>query len=84
MDRSGILAVLQQAFVEIAPDVELASLDPDAELQVESDIDSMDFLNLVAAVDRELGVEIPERDYPRIRTLRSLVDYLLARQVEVR
>lgn len=31
------------------------------------------------AVDQELGVEIPERDYPRLGTLNDFVDYLAER-----
>jgi len=39
----------------------------------------MDFLNFAIGLHEELGVEIPPRDYPRLATLASAVDYLKAR-----
>ena len=55
-----VLATLAQ----VVPEADLASLGPDAELRVEFDIDSMDFLNFVVGIDERTGVDIPERDYP--------------------
>ena len=40
------------------------------------DIDSLDFLNVVIAINERTGVEIPERDYPRLVTLADCVTYL--------
>ena len=37
------------------------------------DIDSMDFLNFVIALDEELDVGIPETEYPKLATLDSCV-----------
>ena len=51
---------------------------PNADLRDELDIDSMDFLRFVVDLHARLGVEVPERDYPKIRTLASCVDYLVA------
>ena len=39
-------------------------------------LDSMDLLNLAAEIARLSGIEIPERDYPSLRTMRQLEDYL--------
>ena len=36
----------------------------------------MDFLNFVIGVHKELHVEIPEADYPRLGTLDGCVAYL--------
>jgi acyl carrier protein len=36
----------------------------------------MDILNLVAALHKRLGVDIPEADYPQIATARQAVEYL--------
>ena len=36
----------------------------------------MDFLNLVTALHKRLGVDIPEVDYPKIATLALAVGYL--------
>ena len=36
----------------------------------------MDFLNFLIAVHEELGFDIPEADYPRLRTLDEIVAYI--------
>ena len=73
--RETILRILG----EIAPEADLARIDPDVDFRDQLDLDSMDLLNFVIAVDQELGVEIPERDYPRLGTLNGFVDYLAER-----
>ena len=42
------------------------------------DIDSMDFLNFAIALDEELGVAVPEKDYPKLASLDGCADYVLA------
>ena len=37
---------------------------------------SMDFLNFVIAVNQSTGVDIPERDYPKLSSLNKAVGYL--------
>jgi acyl carrier protein len=39
----------------------------------------MDTLNLVAGIERELRVTVPERDYPQLRTVDDAVTYVQAR-----
>lgn len=79
MERDQIMQVVRDAFAGIAPEIDVDRLDPFAELQTEADIDSMDFLNVVTVIDRELGIEVPERDYPLIGTLDALLRYLAER-----
>jgi acyl carrier protein len=43
------------------------------------DLDLMDLLNFVIAVDQGLGVDIPESDYPRLGSLDAFVAYLSER-----
>ena len=43
------------------------------------DIDSISFLNLIIALKARLGIDVPELDYPKLRTLRGALDYLEAR-----
>ncbi|MGZ4680126.1 MAG: phosphopantetheine-binding protein, partial [Ilumatobacteraceae bacterium] len=49
------------ALAQIAPDVDPDDLD--ADLHDDLGLDSMDLLNLAAAITDRSGVEIPERDY---------------------
>lgn len=63
-----------EALAQIAPDVDPG--DVDADLHDDLGLDSMDLLNLAAAISERSGVEIPERDYSSLRTLRQLEVYL--------
>ena len=72
--RSVVLAELSN----IAPEADLQSLDPKADLREALEIDSMDFLNFVTAMHRRLNVNIPEADYPKVRTLAAVAAYLEA------
>ena len=63
----------------IAPEADLETLPPGADMRRELDLDSMDFLELVAGLGKATGVDIPERDYPKIATLESCTSYLVAR-----
>jgi acyl carrier protein len=64
------------ALFEVAPELEGTTIDPDADLQDTFDLDSMDFLNFVTGLTERLGTDIPERDYPHLRTLGGAVAYL--------
>jgi acyl carrier protein len=39
----------------------------------------MDFLNVVTAIAERTGVEVPERDYPKLVTLDGFTAYLAER-----
>jgi len=71
--------IVQEELNNIAPEVDLATVDPAADLREAFDIDSMDFLNLVTALHHRTGVDIPEIDYPKLATLSGIVAYLTAK-----
>lgn len=77
MTDSEARDVLLGALAEIAPETAGIPLEGDVDLAEQLDIDSMDFLNLVTAVSESTGIDIPERDYPRLRTLDEAVAYLI-------
>jgi acyl carrier protein len=76
MTQTDIRAVIRQELGNIAPEIDLASVDPAADLREALDIDSMDFLNFVTAIHHRLGVDIPELDYPKLVTLNGAMKYL--------
>jgi acyl carrier protein len=71
-------AVLAAALHEIAPEVDLGAVDRDLPIQEVADIDSVEFLRLVATVHERTGIEIPFRDYPKLSTLNMFVSYLMS------
>jgi acyl carrier protein len=79
VNRERAYALVRDAVREIAPEVDLDALAPDAELHIDLDLDSMDFLNLVTGLHDSTGLDIPERDYPLLATIGGLTDYLAAR-----
>ena len=78
--REQVRAAVLAALAGIAPEVDPATVRADAPLREQFDLDSMDFLNWLIAVGRDLEVEIPEADYGRVATLDAAVAYLLARR----
>ena len=79
MSEIDIRKVVQEELSNIAPEMDLATIDPTADLREAIDIDSMDFLNLVTALHHRTGIEIPEIDYPKLVTLSGMVAYLEAK-----
>jgi len=71
--------IIKQELNNIAPEVDLANIDPAADLREAADIDSMDFLNLVTALHHRTGIDVPETDYPKLVTLSGIVAYLEAK-----
>ena len=76
MSYIDIRKVLQEELNNIAPEVDIAGIDPAANLREVMDIDSMDFLNFITAIHHRLGIDIPEIDYPKLATLDGAVAYL--------
>lgn len=64
---------------EIAPEADLSALNPDRSFRDQLDLDSMDFLNFVITLHKELHVEIPEADYPKYASLNGCIEQLTAR-----
>lgn len=76
MTKDEIKVTVLRHLGEIAPEADLNRLKPDVSFRDQLDIDSMDFLNFVIALDEELHVAIPESEYPRLFTLDRAVDFL--------
>nr|CAD6597241.1 acyl carrier protein [Rhizobium sp. TCK] len=77
MTRQELEIVLSEALRHVAPDVDLTEIDKEGDLREEFDIDSIDFLNLIAALGKRLSLPMPEDDYPKMRSFAALLDYLV-------
>ena len=73
--RTVALSVLKS----IAPEIEEDELRDDRPLRNQVDLDSMDWLNFLLGLHRELKVEIPEADYAHLVTLNDVTAYLRQR-----
>lgn len=76
MTRDEIKSVVLRVLGQIAPEADLSQLKPDRRIRDQLDIDSMDLLNFVIGIHKELKVDIPEADYPKLATLDGCLDYL--------
>lgn len=61
---------------EIAPEADLAAVNPEVSFRDQLDIDSIDFLNFVVALHKQFRIEVPESDYPELATIEGCVRYL--------
>jgi acyl carrier protein len=75
MTKEEIRGIVLRVLGQIAPEAELPKLKPDLRLRDQLDLDSMDILNFVIVLHKELGVEIPEADYSKLTTLDSCTEY---------
>jgi acyl carrier protein len=79
MNNDEARAVVAAVIGQIAPEIDLDEVDPDTDLRDEADLDSLDFLSLVEGIKQATGVDVPEEDYPLVRSVTGLTGYLSAR-----
>lgn len=78
MTKEELQLIILAQLRGLAPEADLNDLRPHDDIRETLEIDSFDFLNFLIALNKETGVEVPEKDYGRVSTLESLTTYLLA------
>jgi acyl carrier protein len=76
MNDIDIRKIVEEELGNIAPEIDLAIVEPSADLREAIDIDSMDFLNFITAIHHRTGIDIPEIDYPKLVSLKGVLVYL--------
>jgi acyl carrier protein len=76
MTAAEIKGALLLQLKTIAPDTDPSQLQPDDDVRQTLEIDSFDFLQFIVALDEQFGIQTPEEDYGRIRTLKELTQYV--------
>jgi len=79
MTEAEIRQVVRDTLSNIAPEADVDAIDPAKDLRDQIDIDSVDFLNFVIGLHKELGVEIPDSDVGKLTTIKGCIAYLMAR-----
>jgi len=51
----------------------------DASLVDDLNIDSLDVVELIMAIEEEFGIEIPEEDVEKVSTVGAMVDYVASK-----
>lgn len=70
--RTAVFDILKT----LAPEIDPFRIIGDKPLRTQIDLDSMDWLNVLAAIHDKLGVDIPETDYGKVVTLDGILAYL--------
>jgi acyl carrier protein len=76
MTTEEIKGALLSRLKTIAPDTDPAQLQPDDDVRQSLGIDSFDYLQFIVALDEQFGIQTPEEDYGKIRTLKELTEYV--------
>jgi acyl carrier protein len=76
MTRDEIRGTVLKVLGQIAPEADLSQLKPHLRIRDQLDVDSMDLLNFVIGLHKQLQVDIPEADYSKLATLEGCIDYL--------
>ncbi|MBA6223893.1 acyl carrier protein [Colwellia sp. MB02u-18] len=76
MNSTEIERLIIEAIKEVAPEVEKNTIDFDEDIREECDLDSMDFINYLAALQKSTGIKIIEGDYPKFHSINSALAFL--------
>lgn len=76
MTHDAVLAAFLSALSSLAPEADLERLPGSADIRERLDIDSFGMLNLMIAIEKKLGVTVPEKDYRKLITVDAAVAYL--------
>ncbi len=78
--RERILRIAEIIIEELKlEDITPESFDPDMDLVDELGVDSMDLATVALVLQDEYGVFIDEDDYPKLKTVRLIAEYLQSR-----
>ena len=79
MDVEEIRKAVRSTVESIAPECDLRLLQSDRPLRQQLELDSLDWVNLMAGLHDRLQFDIPESDQARLTTLDSMVAYIASR-----
>lgn len=71
MNTQQATQAIEEALGQVAPDADLATLAPDADIRDSLELDSLDFLSFIEGLSKRVGQRIDEDDYPKLATLAS-------------
>lgn len=78
MNRAEIVTRIN-AFLEEDFEVEQAALQPDASLKETLDLDSLDYIDLVVAIEQHFGFKVKPEDFQTMLTMEDFYNYVEGR-----
>jgi acyl carrier protein len=79
MNPENLQQKLREALAKVAPELKGASINGSIPLQDQLDLDSVDLLNYVIQVQKDLQIEVPNQDYQQFLKLDDTVAYLMGK-----
>ncbi len=79
MTDAELAEFVKAALLKVAPDLAGEEIAAEKRFRDQFEVDSMDLLNFVIELHGTTGIDIPERDYPKLETLAGCVRYLKAK-----
>lgn len=76
MSGSDPIDRLRKILESVAPDLDISTIGVDEDLRNDIGLDSMDFLNFMIGISKQLGVAVPEADYGKVTTLAKCARYI--------
>ena len=76
MNLQQLRALIVEVIGDVAPEADLARIDPGVSFHDQFEIDSVDYLTIMMTLEARLGVAIPEADYPKLSSLDGCIHYL--------
>ncbi|MGA7270896.1 MAG: acyl carrier protein [Acidimicrobiia bacterium] len=77
MNTDQAKAIVFRVLGDIAPEVDPSTVDHSVDLTDQLDLDSMDYLNWMLAINEATGIDIPQRDVSKFITIDGAADYLV-------
>jgi acyl carrier protein len=69
-----------KALTDVAPDLLGTEIKDEDPIRESYDLDSADYLHFIVRIHELLGVDIPEKDYPKVNTVSSAMKYLVGQR----
>ncbi len=79
MNQEALRSAIIESLREIAPQADYDHFGDTDDIRDRLDLDSMDILNFVIALHTRTGIDVPERDYPKLGTMAAALAYLADR-----
>jgi acyl carrier protein len=83
-DIKGIIKRVSEIIIEELKleDITVATFNPDLDLIDELGIDSMDLATIALVLQDEYKIVIDEDDYPKLKTVRLIAEYIQGKKTE--
>jgi len=78
MDKQGVIEKIN-GFLSEEFEIELSSITAEGNLAETLDLDSLDYIDLVVAIENNFGFKVKPEDFASIKTFQDLYDYIFSR-----